>query len=111
MPTFTAFTTLAGRDAAEALGRALEAALPENDGIGVIEIEDGSGRHEVAGPTRWPWRSSPRRMAPPASRSRNCPKPTGSRMSAASWRRSRPGGSSSMAGTMRAGCRKAGSGC
>lgn len=49
MPTFTAFTTLAGRDAAEALGRALEAALPENDGIGVFEIEDGSGRHEVAG--------------------------------------------------------------
>ncbi len=47
MPTWTAFTTLAGREAATALGAALERLAPE--GVGVFEIEDGSGRHEVAG--------------------------------------------------------------
>ncbi len=49
MPTFTAFTTLADRDRAEALGAALENLTPEPQGVGVFEIEDGSGRFEVAG--------------------------------------------------------------
>ena len=47
MTAFTAFTTLMGRDEAEALGEALEVLEPE--GVGVFEIEDGSGRFEVAG--------------------------------------------------------------
>ncbi len=47
MTAFTAFTTLPGREEAEALGEALEALEPE--GVGVFEIEDGSGRFEVAG--------------------------------------------------------------
>lgn len=49
MPTFTAFTTLPGRDAAEALGEALERLSPEPYGVGVFEIEDGSGLWEVGG--------------------------------------------------------------
>lgn len=49
MPTFTAFTTLRGREEAEALGAALERLEPEPEGVGVFEIEDGSGRFEVAG--------------------------------------------------------------
>ena len=49
MPTFTAFTTLPGKDAAERLGRAMENLIPEPTGIGVFEIEDGAGRWEVAG--------------------------------------------------------------
>ena len=49
MTTFTAFTTLAGREEAEALGLALEAIDPEPAGVGVFEIEDGSGRHEIMG--------------------------------------------------------------
>lgn len=47
MPTFTAFTKLTGRPLAEALGRDLEALLPEPMGVGVFEIEDGSGLWEV----------------------------------------------------------------
>jgi ribosomal protein L11 methyltransferase len=47
LATFTAFTTLPERERAEALGEALEALAP--DGVGVFEIEDGSGRFEVAG--------------------------------------------------------------
>ena len=47
MPTFTALTTLPGKDAAEALGAALEALDPEPTGVGVFEIEDGSGLWEV----------------------------------------------------------------
>ena len=47
MPTYAALTTLAVKDDAEALAEALEAFLPEPIGIGVFEIEDGSGRFEV----------------------------------------------------------------
>ncbi len=49
MPTFTAFTTLNGREPAEKLGAALERLDPEPMGIGVIAIEDGSGDWEVGG--------------------------------------------------------------
>ncbi|WP_299153240.1 50S ribosomal protein L11 methyltransferase [uncultured Tateyamaria sp.] len=47
MPTWTALTTLPGKPAAEALGRALENLAPEPTGIGVFEVEDGSGLWEV----------------------------------------------------------------
>lgn len=47
MPTFTAFTTLAARDPAEALAETLEDLDPAPYGVGVGEIEDGSGRWEV----------------------------------------------------------------
>ncbi|KFE35778.1 50S ribosomal protein L11 methyltransferase [Thioclava atlantica] len=49
MSTFTAFTTLADRDAAEALSARLEDLEPAPYGTGVFEIEDGSGRYEVSG--------------------------------------------------------------
>lgn len=49
MPTFTALTTLTGKLAAEALGEAMERLNPEPTGIGVFEIEDGSGLWEVGG--------------------------------------------------------------
>jgi len=49
MTTFTALTTLDGREPAEALGEALEDLTPEPTGVGVFEIEDGSGRWEVGG--------------------------------------------------------------
>ncbi|KEP68081.1 50S ribosomal protein L11 methyltransferase [Thioclava sp. BHET1] len=49
MTTFTAFTTLADRDAAEALEERLEDLEPAPYGTGVFEIEDGSGRYEVSG--------------------------------------------------------------
>ncbi len=49
MPTFTAFTTLPSRRAAEALGEAMEDMWPEPTGVGVFEIEDGSGIWEVGG--------------------------------------------------------------
>lgn len=47
MATFTAITTLPGRAEAEALGAALEELEPAPTGIGVFELEDGSGRWEV----------------------------------------------------------------
>jgi ribosomal protein L11 methyltransferase len=47
MPTYTALTTLTGQDAAEALAEALEDLAPEPTGVGVFEIEDGSGLWEV----------------------------------------------------------------
>ncbi|WP_147125727.1 50S ribosomal protein L11 methyltransferase [Shimia ponticola] len=47
MPTFTAFTTLSDKSRAEALGEALEGVTPEPTGVGVFEIEDGSGTWEV----------------------------------------------------------------
>ncbi|MEM1078277.1 MAG: 50S ribosomal protein L11 methyltransferase [Pseudomonadota bacterium] len=47
MPTFTALTTLPGKAAAERLGDALETMTPEPTGVGVFEIEDGSGLWEV----------------------------------------------------------------
>ncbi len=49
MTTFTAFTTLPAKSAAEALGEAIEALDPAPYGVGVFEIEDGSGRWEVSG--------------------------------------------------------------
>ena len=49
MPTFTALTTLPGKAPAEALGDALENLVPEPTGVGVFEIEDGSGLWEVGG--------------------------------------------------------------
>lgn len=47
MPTYSALTTLAGQDAAEALAAALERMDPAPTGVGTFEIEDGSGRWEV----------------------------------------------------------------
>ena len=47
MPTFTALTTLPGEDRALALSEALEKMAPEPVGVGVFEIEDGSGLWEV----------------------------------------------------------------
>lgn len=47
MPTFTALTTLTGQKPAEALGEALERLMPEPTGVGVFEVEDGSGLWEV----------------------------------------------------------------
>jgi ribosomal protein L11 methyltransferase len=49
MPTFTALTTLAGKDAANELGLALENLDHTPYGVGVFEIEDGSGLYEVGG--------------------------------------------------------------
>jgi ribosomal protein L11 methyltransferase len=47
MPTWTALTTLPDKDRAEALGLALEDLEPEPTGVGVFEMEDGSGLWEV----------------------------------------------------------------
>lgn len=47
MATFTALTTLSGAEAAEALGEALERLDPEPMGVGVFDIEDGSGLWEI----------------------------------------------------------------
>jgi ribosomal protein L11 methyltransferase len=49
MPTWTALTTLPEKDKAEALGLALEDLEPEPTGVGVFEMEDGSGLWEVGG--------------------------------------------------------------
>ncbi|MDO9526681.1 MAG: 50S ribosomal protein L11 methyltransferase [Gemmobacter sp.] len=49
MPTYTALTTLPGQDAAESLADAMEKMTPEPTGVGVFEIEDGSGLWEVGG--------------------------------------------------------------
>jgi ribosomal protein L11 methyltransferase len=48
MTTFTAITTLIGREAAARLAEALEDFDPVPTGVGTFEIEDGSGRWEVA---------------------------------------------------------------
>lgn len=47
MTSYSALTTLPGRDPAEALGLGLEALEPEPTGVGVFEMEDGSGLWEV----------------------------------------------------------------
>ena len=47
MPTYTALTTLPAEDRAQALGEALEGLDPEPVGVGVFELEDGSGLWEV----------------------------------------------------------------
>jgi ribosomal protein L11 methyltransferase len=49
MATFTALTTLMGRESAEALGEAMERLDPAPTGVGVFEVEDGSGLWEVGG--------------------------------------------------------------
>jgi len=47
MLTYSALTTLPGEDAARALADAMERMTPEPTGVGVFEIEDGSGLWEV----------------------------------------------------------------
>ncbi len=47
MSTYTAITTLPGRAAAEALGEALDRLETVPTGVGVFELEDGSGLWEV----------------------------------------------------------------
>lgn len=47
MPTYSALTTLPGEDAAQSLALAMERMDPEPTGVGVFEIEDGSGLWEV----------------------------------------------------------------
>ncbi len=47
MPTYSALTTLTGEDAARALADAMERMTPAPIGVGVFEIEDGSGLWEV----------------------------------------------------------------
>jgi len=49
MATWTALTTLDSEAAAQALAAAMEALRPVPTGIGVLEIEDGTGRREVGG--------------------------------------------------------------
>lgn len=49
MPTYTALTTLEGKAQADALGDAMERLDPAPTGVGVFEIEDGSGLWEVGG--------------------------------------------------------------
>ncbi|MBL4806888.1 MAG: 50S ribosomal protein L11 methyltransferase [Rhodobacteraceae bacterium] len=49
MPTFTATTALQGQEAAQALADSLETLMPEPTGIGVAEVQDGSGQWEVSG--------------------------------------------------------------
>ncbi|MBB93562.1 MAG: 50S ribosomal protein L11 methyltransferase [Rhodobacteraceae bacterium] len=49
MPTYTALTTLTGRKEAAALGEAMERLTPEPTGVGVFELEDGSGLWEIGG--------------------------------------------------------------
>ncbi|WP_334192757.1 50S ribosomal protein L11 methyltransferase [Pararhodobacter sp.] len=47
MPTYTALTTLSDESRAQALGEALEELDPAPVGVGVFELEDGSGLWEV----------------------------------------------------------------
>ncbi|MEM9494317.1 MAG: 50S ribosomal protein L11 methyltransferase, partial [Myxococcota bacterium] len=49
MTTWTALTTLPGEAAASALGAALELMKPAPSGLGIFEVEDGSGLWEVGG--------------------------------------------------------------
>lgn len=49
MTTFTALTTLRDEAAANALAGALEEMQPKPAGVGVFEVEDGSGTWEVGG--------------------------------------------------------------
>jgi len=49
MPTYSALTTLPGEAPAQALAAAMERMTPEPIGVGVFEIEDGSGLWEVGG--------------------------------------------------------------
>jgi ribosomal protein L11 methyltransferase len=47
--SWTALTTLPDRASAEGLGEAMEGMAPAPDGVGVFEMEDGSGLWEVGG--------------------------------------------------------------
>ena len=49
MTAYTALTTLSGEAPAQALGEAMELLDPAPTGVGVFEIEDGSGRWEIGG--------------------------------------------------------------
>jgi ribosomal protein L11 methyltransferase len=49
MPTYSALTTLPGEEPAQSLAEAMERMTPEPTGVGVFEIEDGSGLWEVGG--------------------------------------------------------------
>ncbi len=49
MPTFTALTLLPDEENARGLGEAMERLEPEPTGVGVFEMEDGSGLWEVGG--------------------------------------------------------------
>lgn len=49
MTTFTALTTVDGKEAAYALSEAMERMDPEPLGVGVFELEDGSGLWEIGG--------------------------------------------------------------
>ncbi len=49
MTTWTALTTLRDGQRAQALGEAMERMVPAPTGVGVFEIEDGSGLWEVGG--------------------------------------------------------------
>ncbi len=49
MPSYSALTTLMGEFPAQALADALEGLTPAPTGVGVFEIEDGSGVWEVGG--------------------------------------------------------------
>ena len=49
MTTFTAITTLTSEASAYALSEAMENMQPEPTGVGVFEMEDGSGLWEVGG--------------------------------------------------------------
>lgn len=49
MTTFSAITTLTGKEPAEKMGLAMENMIPEPTGIGVFEMEDSSGLWEVGG--------------------------------------------------------------
>jgi len=48
MITYSALTTITGEEAASQLAEALETLSPEPTGVGVFEIEDGSGLWEIA---------------------------------------------------------------
>ena len=49
MPTFTAITKLTSSEAAYSLSETMENMTPEPTGVGVFEMEDGSGLWEVGG--------------------------------------------------------------
>lgn len=49
MPTYTALTTMQSKTNAQPLADAMENMTPEPYGVGVFEIEDGSGMWEVGG--------------------------------------------------------------
>ena len=49
MTSYSASTTIDNKPAAEALGEAIERMEPEPTGVGVFELEDGSGLWEIAG--------------------------------------------------------------